>query len=472
MSQAPVAIIGAGFAGLTAAAFLRRQGIPVVIYEASDHIAGLAATEIDEEGFAWDFGAHFITNRLAAAIGVAARTRTVERYGEAVWLDGAVYRYPLGLLREPSFVLSAIGARARHNHSAPRSAADVLRVRYGWALCRRVAIPLLEAWSGRSATTLAPAVVDKFQHGVAETVWLTLDGRLQHRAIAIGYSHEMPENPSVWHVYPIGGVRVLCDALARGLEDSIRLRTPVERIHVDGGRAVAVEARGVIEPVSAVVSTAPVHILARIVTGTSALAPLARFRYRPMVFVNLRFRGRGLLPDTMVWFPDRRPFFRLTEVPISLPWLAPDGKTSITADLGCEVGDAIWAAKDDALGELCVSRLEDVIPDARARYLGCRVSRTAIAYPLLLRDYEAERRQFERSTGVSGLYSIGRNGEFAHLLMEDVYWRTIRQMRDLAASYTSRAAAMSSIARPSDLNTIRPADGAGRVPATISPSSA
>ena len=39
-------------------------------------------------------------------------------------------------------------------------------------------------------------------------------------------------------------------------------------------------------------------------------------------------------------------------------------------------------------------------------------------------EYEADRQALEHSTGVSRLLSIGRNGEFAHILMEDVYWRT------------------------------------------------
>lgn len=32
----------------------------------------------------------------------------------------------------------------------------------------------------------------------------------------------------------------------------------------------------------------------------------------------------------------------------------------------------------------------------------------------------------------SGLYSIGRNGEFAHLLMEDIDWRMLKRMGDVA----------------------------------------
>ena len=29
-------------------------------------------------------------------------------------------------------------------------------------------------------------------------------------------------------------------------------------------------------------------------------------------------------------------------------------------------------------------------------------------------------------TGVAGLFSVGRNGEFLHIFMEDVYLRTVR----------------------------------------------
>jgi stalled ribosome rescue protein Dom34 len=56
------------------------------------------------------------------------------------------------------------------------------------------------------------------------------------------------------------------------------------------------------------------------------------------------------------------------------------------------------------------------------------VLRTPIAYPVFLKRYEQQRVAFQRSTGIAGLYSIGRNGEFDHILMEDVYVRTQRRM--------------------------------------------
>ena len=436
-AKPPVAIVGGGLAGLVAARELRRRGIPVTVYEAGKQVAGLATSFRDADGFVCDFGAHFITNRLAAALGIGAYCRDVRHYGETVFLRGRSYSYPFGLLRSPRYVLSAIASRLSHRSSdPPRSAGDWYRAQYGSKLADEVAIPLVEAWSGAPAGDLAPSVIaPQLERGTSHVLRLKLASRVSGRAVANGYSREKPESPHVWHVYPEGSLGFLCERLADELDGTVQLESPVEAILTENGRAVGVKVRGRVLEASAVVSTAPVHILAKLVQGTDAVSHLAKFRYRPMVLVNMRFEGRGLLPDVVTWVPEREhPFFRLTEATWSMPWLAPAGKTTINADIGCVVGDPTWSMPDEKLGELCLEHLQAIIPTARRRYLGCRVMRTPIAHPVFLREYEPERLALERSLPVAGLYSIGRNGEFAHILMEDVYWRTLRRTQELVAT--------------------------------------
>ena len=437
MINSPVAVVGGGIAGLTAANNLRRQGVPVILFEAGKQIAGMAASYTDDDGFSCDFGAHFITNRLAAAIGIAAKCRDVKYYGETVHLEGRNHSYPFGLMKIPRFLSAAVEARLSAS-TEPQSAAVWFRKTYGTALADDVALPLIEAWSGAPATELSVAVANKLSHGVAYTAFLKVMSRWKGLAIANGYSHEMPENPGVWHVYPDGGVASLCKQLAEPLRDAIEMESPVEKIYVERGRAVAIRVRGQDRAVSAVISTAPCNILPKLVEGTSVFQPLAYFRFRPMIFVNLKMEGRQLLPDTVLWTPEKgQPFFRLTETTQSMPWLAPEGKTLITCDIGAELNDRFWRMTDSELGALCIEHLAKFVPGASSRYLGCRVMKTPIAYPVFLNSYESQRQAFEKSSGVDNLISIGRNGEFAHILMEDIYWRTLRKTSTLAASLLS-----------------------------------
>lgn len=435
-ATAPVAVLGAGIAGLVAGRELARRDLPVKVYEAGPHVAGLAASHRDDDGFSFDTGAHFITNRLAAALGVSERCSVVRTYGESVWLAGRAVPYPTGLLLNKRYLASATSQRLRRPRSPAVTARDHFERTYGRALAHDVAIPLVEAWSGAPADHLSAAVADKIPTGLAETVWLHSAKRVSRRAVAIGYCGEAPQTSAVFHVYPDDGVGGMCQSIADSLGNRVELESPVERIYVEDGRAVGVRVNGVDSDASAVITTAPVHVLPRLVTGTQALDHLGGFTYRPMIVVNLKLNGRGLLPDVVTWRPSGPVFFRATEGPVSMPQLAPAGKTMISCDIGAEVGDHNWAADDDALAQSCLDGLHDMIPDVHDRYLGHRVIRIRLAYPRFLLDHEQDRLRWAHGTGIDGLVSIGRNGEFAHSLMEDVYWRTIRRVEQLATWLT------------------------------------
>jgi len=436
-SGKPVAIVGAGLAGLTAATMLRRHGILVRVFKAGKYIAGLARSERDADGFTYDFGAHFITNRLAAAVGCSTECRDMPRYGETVWLRGRTYSYPFGLMRSPRFVLSALATKAKAllRRRPPATAADWYRAQYGTKLANDVAIPITEAWSGAPAEELAASVGEKFATSLPRTLMLKAAARITGRTVAIGYCGTLPESPHVWHVYPEGGVGAICERLADEVREDIRTELPVEAILVENDHAVGVRVAGQVIEAAAVISTAPVHVLAKLVRGTDRLAPLARFRYRPMVFVNLRIAGPSGLPDVVNWTPGPDfPFFRLSDIGAGLPWLVPPGMSQVTADIGCQVGDEIWSMADEDLGRLCANKMERIVPKLSARYLGCRVMRTPLAYPVYRSEYEDDRRGFVAGTGVGGLLSVGRNGEFMHILMEDVFWRTRRKVLELIES--------------------------------------
>jgi monoamine oxidase len=88
----PVAVLGAGLAGLVAARELSRSGVQVRIFEASCGIASRLVRR-DEDGFCFDPNGHFITHRLATALDIGALCHSVKRLCEGVYLEGKHHRF-------------------------------------------------------------------------------------------------------------------------------------------------------------------------------------------------------------------------------------------------------------------------------------------------------------------------------------------------------------------------------------------
>ena len=263
------------------------------MFEAGKQVAGLATSFRDEEGFVCDFGAHFITNRLAAALGIG-RCRDVHHYGETVCIGHRTYRYPFGLIRVPRYVASAAASRARPAPPAATSAAEWYRTRYGPSSPRRSR----SRWSRRGPACPRPTWrrASSPPSSSAEPRTFPPQGRqppLGPRGRQRLFAREARE-PERLARLSRGEPGIPVRAPRPGLGGSVRLESPVEATSPRRA-AVGVRVRGQVHEASAVISTAPVHILARLVEGTDALRHL-RFRYRPMVLVNMRFDGPRAAP--------------------------------------------------------------------------------------------------------------------------------------------------------------------------------
>src|SRR2546426_8940699 len=109
----PVAIIGGGITGLTAAFCLKRKGIPVTVYEASNRVGGVIQS-LRQDGYLAEFGPNTILetspkiSQLVRDAGLQARrldpdpkasARYVVRYGRPIAMPGS----PLGFFTTKLF---------------------------------------------------------------------------------------------------------------------------------------------------------------------------------------------------------------------------------------------------------------------------------------------------------------------------------------------------------------------------------
>ena len=94
-TRAPVAVVGAGLAGLAAATALRGAGVPVVVLEAAAAPGGRLATD-DLAGARLDHGAQFFTVRsevFAAEVGRWLAEGRVREWARGFGVDDGHPRY-------------------------------------------------------------------------------------------------------------------------------------------------------------------------------------------------------------------------------------------------------------------------------------------------------------------------------------------------------------------------------------------
>ena len=146
-STAPVVVIGAGPAGLTAALELAELGVPVLVVEADTRVGGLAQT-VEYKGFRFDIGGHRFFTKVPAvrdAVAVDARRRfPAPAAAVADFFDGKFFDYPLkpadalfklGVVRSIAILASYL--RVQHPARRPEvSFEDWVTNRFGRRLYR------------------------------------------------------------------------------------------------------------------------------------------------------------------------------------------------------------------------------------------------------------------------------------------------------------------------------------------------
>jgi protoporphyrinogen oxidase len=420
-------VIGAGVAGLAAAAELRQAGRPVVVLEAEPQVGGLART-LTVGGLRLEFGPHFVTRSLAAAAGVLEGAVPVSNW-EAIHYRGKLRSFPFGLLKEPALVAS-VGlayARALGGRRRDRDLAGYLEAGFGSRFAHAVAIPLVEKWAGAAAATLAPEMAGRLDPPELGVLWHHL------RIVATGRSRQLARDGGDYWVYPAGGAGAVCEALARRHELDVRTGTPVTGVLWRDGRVHAVVAGGRELAAAAVISTLPRDAL-RALLHPQPPSEGPALRTRAVIFLSAVVAREHVRRFSWTWFPESTwRFYRVSEPRNTRVEPAPRGWTVVQAELACDVDDALWRASDAALGDLVRPQLQAAF-DLHAGELGAaHVIRAPHAYPVLAGAARSAWEADPLRSPLRNLVHAGRFGVHRHLLMHDAYASGIRAARCLLA---------------------------------------
>lgn len=302
-----IAIIGAGYAGLSAAYDLGRAGHQVTIYEAAPTAGGLASG-FKDEGWEWPlerFYHHLFTNdddiiTFCKELGIGDKL-TVYAPSTDLIHNGKPYPFdsPLNVLRFPGF---SFAEKARAGATAA-----YLKVQRNWSRFEGITAHewMAKAMGGAYDKQFGPLLRGKFGDDYYQSVPMTWF-----------WSRMYKRTPKL--IYPDGGFQTITDAMVRGVTAqgaTLHLGTPVQSLErIASGWRVG-SAQGQNEVNQVLVTTAP-GLLARLVPSlpTDYLGGLRELKHLGAVVMTIALRRK--LTERSYWLnldKDDYPLLALVE---------------------------------------------------------------------------------------------------------------------------------------------------------------
>jgi oxygen-dependent protoporphyrinogen oxidase len=353
--MAAVAIVGAGVAGLTAAWHLKRRGVRVVVYEASDRTGGVILTE-RRDGYLAELGPNSLTAGGGAAAELLtrlgldatrvvaqreARKRYIVRKSKLVALPASPSQLLTTRLLSNGAKLAIFGEPMVEPGDSPmeESVATFIRRRFNQEVLDYVANPFVAGIYAGDPEQLSARHALPRLHDLEHTHGSVMKAMGQLMRAGRGQPGSVPAPGLISFA---GGMREIPDALARELRSEIRLKAPVTQIR-RGPRGWTVSAAyQAAELYDGVIYTAPAHCADEVdlaLEGGDRLKTLTSITHPPVAVLALGFRredvahkldGFGfLVPDV-----ERRNVLGVIFSSTLFPGRAPAGHVLLTALVG------------------------------------------------------------------------------------------------------------------------------------------
>jgi len=421
-SRAPVIIIGAGLAGLSAGRALGAADVDYLILEAADRPGGLCRTEI-VDGFTFDYTGHLLHLRKGDSKNLIFELigdRLVEHTRKAsVCVEGVFVDYPIqahfGKLPAPfaGRCLNELLNAADQKLSEEMPFDEWAVKRFGKTLAGLFMLPY------NSKLYLHP--LEEME--ISWTSWsIPVPTARELRAIARGET-PLAYGYNTTFFYPEDeGIEILPRSLSQGQEDFIRTGERVVRVDTVGKKVTLENGEDLV--FGDLISTIPLPDLLRITKGLpDTLTEAAdRLRHSSVLGICIGLDGPVLTNDHWIYFPDSDlPFYRMGFPTNFSDQVAPAGCGSIYAEAAWSGGSCPEA--DEIADKVLETLVEAGLIDPSTGIL----ARIDLAMPCAYVFHDLYRAKhldsILESLGEKGIRSVGRYGAWEYSAMQDaVEW--------------------------------------------------
>ena len=186
-----------------------------------------------------------------------------------------------------------------------------------------------------------------------------------------------------------------------------------------------------------VISSLPITLTAKFLGHQSSL------NFRGICSVFLAYDKPTALPDDLHWLyydSEKLDFNRVTESKKLSPFVAPEDKTLLTAEITFSRGDEITSMGEGALMDRIAAQAELANLGTRGELIDCSINWEPFVYPLQYAGYQEELAQTQAVVSqYEQLYSMGTGGDFNYADSQIIFHKafdTVANLCDRDASYT------------------------------------
>jgi protoporphyrinogen oxidase len=419
-----IVVIGGGPAGLTAAYELAKHGRSSITLEASEHVGGIARTEV-YKGYRFDIGGHRFFTKVKVVQQLWQEVLgddfiKVPRLSR-IYYNGRFFSYPL----DPKNALTQLGAS-----ESVKIMLSYLKIKF---------------FPYKQEDTLEEWVTNRFGKRLFRTFFKTYTEKvwgIECDKIGADWAAQRIKGLSLRTAvmnalfkvnntktlikefdYPRLGPGMMWERFEQKLNaqgSPVQLNTPVVKIRREGTRVTHVVARhdGEIQefPVEQVISSMPVTALVQRLDPPAppeVIKASQSLSYRAFIIVPIIIDRADLFPDNWIYVHSSEvQVGRIQNFKNWSPEMVPDPtKTCLGMEYFCDEDDALWNLTDTELLDLAAKEIGILgLAPTEAVEDGC-VIRQPKAYPVYDSNYREHLQVIQDYLGTfENLQTTGRNG--------------------------------------------------------------
>lgn len=416
-------IFGGGLTGLTLSYLLNQKGVDVEILEKEPELGGLMRT-LREEGFMFDWGgSHIIFSKNREALhfilNLLGENKICQKRNTKILYNRSYVKYPFenGLADLPkqdnfdclySFVENLL-AKEKGELKKPENMKEWFYYTFGRGIAEKYLVPYNQKIWKHPLENMTLEWVERIPNPpVADVVKSSLGIETE------GYTHQSN------FYYPLrGGIQSIIESLARHVQKNVTVGFEVKKVRKEGVCWVVSDWKQ--EKVyDKIVSTMPIQDLVKALDAPKQVrAAAANLKFNSLVSVMLGLNTSNLNDLSWLYIPEKASLPHRVSFPSNYsPWVTPEGKSSVLAEITCKKDDATWKMKEEEIISQVIEDLHRLgIVDKKTVCFG-KAKRSTYAYVLTDMAYEENLKTIKKYVNAEGIDLLGRFSEFKYLNMD------------------------------------------------------